>query len=135
MARSSTIPRAGPVTAMIEIAPSGGASGSVRHTTVIRSAPVPPHPVPLETHFFAPLMTQSSPSRCATVRTPAPGAGAAKLALPPGSLAANAASGAPRPAVNGAKKRACCSGLPASSSGNSPSMVPSSVSETLTSTA
>jgi hypothetical protein len=74
---------------------------SVRQTTVVRSAPRPSQPVALDTHFFAPVMIQSLASspfaRRATVRTPSAGRGAAKLALPPGSLKQNEASGAPRP--------------------------------------
>src|SRR5258708_35297486 len=104
------MPSAGTPTAITEIPLSGGASGSVRQTTVSRSAPFPSQPVPLETHFFAPEIAQRSPSRRAWVRTPSAGAGAAKLALPPGSLKAKAASGAPCPTANGAKKRAACSG-------------------------
>src|SRR4029077_10956437 len=41
MARSNMTPGAGPVTAITEIARSGGAFGSVRQTTVMRSAPPP----------------------------------------------------------------------------------------------
>jgi hypothetical protein len=52
------MPSAGPLTAITEIPLSGGASGSVRQTTVSRSAPFPSQPVPLETHFFAPEITQ-----------------------------------------------------------------------------
>ena len=47
------------------------------------------------------------------------------MALPPGSLRAKAASGAPCPAANGAKMRPACSGVPPASTGNRPSMVPS----------
>src|SRR5215475_5796933 len=54
IARSSTMPSGGPWTAITEIPLSGVASGSVRQTTVSRSAPFPSQPVPLETHFFAP---------------------------------------------------------------------------------
>jgi hypothetical protein len=59
MARSSMTPGAGPVTAITEIARSGGAFGSVRQTTVMRSAPRPSQPVALDAHFFAPVMIQS----------------------------------------------------------------------------
>src|SRR5438270_3886042 len=95
IARSNTRPVTGPCTAMIEIAVSGAAAGSVRHTTVRRSAPSRFQPVAEDTHFLRPLISQLSPSRRAVVRTPSPGGGEAALALPPGSLEQKAASGAP----------------------------------------
>src|SRR5260370_8184989 len=85
IASSNTIPGAGPSTTMMEMALSGGAAGSVRHTTVRTSAPLRSHPVAEEIHFFRPLMTQFSPTRFAVVRTPSPGGGDAPLAPPPPS--------------------------------------------------
>src|SRR5215475_8615248 len=61
IARSSRMPSTGPWTAITEIPLSGVALRSVRQTTVSRSAPFPSQPVPLETHFFAPEITQSRP--------------------------------------------------------------------------
>src|SRR5260370_17270680 len=106
------MPSAGPLTAITEIPLSGGASGSVRQTTVSRSAPFPSQPVRLETHFFAPEITQRSPSRRAWVRTPSAGAGGAHLALPPRSLKARNAEGAPPPPPVGANERHPPSPLP-----------------------
>lgn len=128
------MPPAGRGTAITEIALSGAAAGSVRQTTQIRSAPLPSQPVALDTHCLAPVMTQSSPSRCAAVRKPVPGTGEAKFALPPGSLKAKAASGAPARSRNGAMNVFCCAGEPASITGIRPSSEPNNVSETLTST-
>src|SRR5258708_19784619 len=95
MARSKMMPDVGRSTAMTEMAFSGGAAGSVRHTTHKMSAPFRSQPVAEETHFFRPLMIQRSLWSLATVRTPSPGGGAAALALPPGSLEQNPANGAP----------------------------------------
>src|SRR6516225_9616341 len=95
IARSNTIPGAGPSTTMMQMALSGGAVGSVRHTTLRTSAPLRSHPVAEEIHFLRPLMTQFSPTRFAVVRTPSPGGGDAALALPPGSLEQKPANGAP----------------------------------------
>src|SRR6266850_446828 len=131
IARSNTRPVTGPSTAMIEIAASGGAAGSVRHTTHRTSAPLRFQPVAEDTHFLRPLITQLSPSRLAMVRTPSPGGGEAALALPPGSLEQNPASGAPLVFKNGASSRLHLSGLPPSKIGNRPSTVPSIVSVTL----
>ena len=58
-------------------------------------------------------MTHQSPSGTAVVRRPSAGGGAAKLAVPSGSLNAMAATGAPWSARNGAMKRWICSGVPA----------------------
>src|SRR5216683_4615487 len=63
-----------------------------------------------------------------------PGGRDPTLALPPGSVEANAASGAPLAARKGGRNRWCCSGLPPTTSGASPSTVESMVSETLAST-
>src|ERR1700721_2776889 len=108
------MPATGPSTAMMDIAASGGAAGSVRHTTQRTLAPSRFQPVAEETHFLRPLITQLSPSRLAVVRTPSPGGGDAALALPPGSLEQKPASG-----------------VPPSKIGNRPSTVPSIVSVTL----
>src|SRR6202046_3714846 len=97
IARSNTMPFTGPSTAMIEIALSGSAAGSVRQTTQSKLPPSRFHPVAEDTHFLRPLMIQSSPSRLAVVRTPSPGGGEPALALPPGSLKQKPASGAPAP--------------------------------------
>src|ERR1700751_1595794 len=113
---------------MMEIAASGGAAGSVRHTTVRTLAPSRFQPVAEDTHFLRPLITQLSPSRLAVVRTPSPGGGEAALALPPGSLEQNPARGAPLVFRNGAGSRWHWSGGPLSTIGNSPSTVPSIVS-------
>lgn len=51
------------------------------------------HREQLSIHFFAPRMIHSLSSRRASARRPSAGADAAKLALPPGSLNAKAASG------------------------------------------
>src|SRR6267154_2753845 len=131
IARSKTRPVTGPSTAIMEIAASGGATGSVRHTTHRTLAPSRFQPVADETHFLRPLITQLSPSRLAVVRTPSPGGGEAALALPPGSLEQNPASGAPRVFRNGTSSRWHWSGVPPSSIGNRPSTVPSIVSVTL----
>src|SRR6202158_3787531 len=116
---------------MMEIALSGGASASVRHTTHKTSAPLRSHPVADETHFFRPLMTQRPPSSFAVVRTPWPGDGAAALALPPGSLEQNPANGAPLFFRNGPSSRPHCSGVPPSKIGKRPRTVPSIVNVTL----
>src|SRR6201996_9708637 len=116
---------------MMEIAASGAAAGSVRHTTQRRLAPLRFQPVAEDTHFLRPLITQSSPSRLAVVRTPSPGGGEAALALPPGSLEQNPASGAPLVFRNGTSRRLHWSGEPPSRIGNRPSTVPSIVSVTL----
>src|SRR5277367_850910 len=125
------MPFTGPSTAMMEIAVSGGAAGSVRQTTQSKLAPSRFQPVADDTHFLRPLMIQLSPSRLAVVRTPSPGGGDAALALPPGSLEQKPASGAPLVLRNGPSSRMHCSGVPPSRSGNSPSTVPSIVSVTL----
>src|SRR5467141_2690182 len=133
IARSNTRPVTGPSTAMMEIAASGGAAGSVRHTTQRTSAPSRFQPVPDDTHFLRPLITQLSlsPSRLAMVRTPSPGGGEPALALPPGSLEQKPASGAPLVFRNGPSSRLHWSGVPPSRSGNRPSTVPSIVVGTL----
>src|ERR1700745_3589359 len=105
IARSNTMPLAGPCTAITEIAASGGAAGSVRHTTHRTSAPSRFQPVAEDTHFLRPVMTQLSPSRLAVVRTPSPGGSEPELALPPGSLEQNPASGAPLVLRNGTSRR------------------------------
>src|ERR1700734_1762354 len=116
---------------MMEIAASGGADGSVRHTTQRTLAPSRFQPVAEETHFLRPFITQLSPSSLAVVRTPSPGGGDAALALPPGSLEQKPANGAPLVLRNGPSSRMHCSGVPPSRSGNNPSTVPSIVSVTL----
>src|SRR6266404_9501238 len=131
IARSNTRPVTGPSTAMMEIAASGGAAGSVRQTTQRILAPSRFQPVADETHFLRPLITQLSPSRMAMVRTPSPGGGEAALALPPGSLEQNPASGAPLVFKNGPSSRLHWSGVPPSRIGNRPSTVPNIVSVTL----
>src|SRR6516165_2307865 len=105
IARSKTIPAVGPSTTMMQMALSGGAAGSVRHTTLRTSAPLRSHPVAEEIHFLRPLMTQFSPTRFAVVRTPSPGGGDAALALPPGSLEQKPANGAPLFFRNGTNSR------------------------------
>src|SRR5260370_42128329 len=99
---------------MTEMAFSGGALVSVRHTTHRTSAPLRSHPVAEDTHFFRPLMIQSSPFSSATVRTPSPGNGAAALALPPGSVEQNAANGAPLFVKKGFTKQPVCVRVPVS---------------------
>src|SRR6201981_1481734 len=131
IARSKTIPGAGPSTAMIEMAFSAGAAESVRHTTQRTSAPLRSHPVAEETHFLCPLMTQFSPTRFAVVRTPSPGGGDAALALPPGSLEQKPDNGAPLFFRNGPQRRPHCSVEPPSRIGNRPKTVPSMVNVTL----
>ena len=116
---------------MMEMPLSGGALASVRHTTHKMSAPLRSHPVADETHFLRPLMTQFSPASLAVVRTPSPGGGDAALALPPGSLEQNPASGAPLFFRKGASSRPHCSGVPPSRIGKRPSTVPSIVRVTL----
>src|ERR1700686_4109825 len=106
---------------MMEIAASGGATGSVRHTTHRTSAPSRFQPVAEDTHFLRPLITQLSPSRLAMVRTPSPGGGEAALALPPGSLEQKPASGVPLFLKTGACIRPHCSGVPPSKIGKRPS--------------
>src|SRR5262249_62382863 len=113
---------------MMEIAASGGAAGSVRHTTHKTFAPSRFQPVAEDTHLLRPLITQLSPSRFAVVRTPSPGGGEAALALPPGSLEQNPASGAPLVLRNGASRRLHWSGVPPSRMGSRPSAVPRIVS-------
>src|SRR5450755_5081107 len=108
----------------MEIAASGAAAGSVRHTTQRRLAPSRFQPVADDTHFLRPLMTQLPPSRLAVVRTPSPGGGDAALALPPGSLEQNPASGAPACLRNGGSSRPRCSSVPPIKRGNSPRTVP-----------
>src|SRR5712675_2481382 len=120
IARSNTRPVTGPSTAMMEIAASGGAAGSVRHTTQRTLAPSRFQPVADDTHFLRPLITQLSPSRLAAVRTPSPGGGDAALALPPGSLEQKPASGAPLFFKNGSRNRPHCSGVPPINIGNRP---------------
>jgi len=129
------MPRLGFSTTRIERAGSGFAAGSVRQTTHSRSAPLPSQPVALDTHCLRPSMIQLSPSRRARVRVPSPGAGAAKLALPPGSLLHSAASGAPARSRKGPRNAFCCCAEPPSITGNNPSNVENMVSVTLTSTA
>src|SRR6478609_11838962 len=114
IARSNTRPVTGPSTAMMEIAASGGAAGSVRHTTQRTLAPSRFQPVAEDTHFLRPLITHVSPSRLAVVRMPSPGGGEAGLALPPGSLEQNPASGAPLAFKKGASSRLHWSGVPPS---------------------
>src|SRR6202021_3093744 len=121
------MPATGPSTAMMDIAASGGAAGSVRHTTQRTLAPSRFQPVAEETHFLRPLITQLSSSRVAVVRTPSPGGGDAALALPPGSLEQKPAKGAPLFFKKGARNRPHCSGVPPINIGNRPSTVPSSV--------
>jgi hypothetical protein len=67
----------------------------VRQSTDRRSAPLRSQPVAEETQLLRPWMIHLSPENLAVVRTPSPGGGDATLALPPGSVAQNAASGAP----------------------------------------
>src|SRR5580693_2808241 len=131
IARSNTIPVAGPSTAMMETPASGGAAGSVRHTTQSTLAPLRSQPVADDTHFLRPFINQLSPSRLAVVRTPSPGGGEAALALPPGSLEQKPASGAPVVFRKGPSSRMHWSGVPPSNIGNRPSTVPSMVSVTL----
>src|SRR6476659_3599251 len=131
IARSNTMPVIGPSTAMMEIAASGTAAGSVRHTTQRTLAPSRFQPVADDTHFLRPFITQLAPSRVAVVRTPSPGGGEAALALPPGSLEQNPASGAPLAFKQGASKRLHWSGVPPSRIGSRPSRVASIVSVTL----
>src|SRR5258708_32031444 len=131
IARSNTRPVTGPSTAMIEIAASGGADGSVRHTTQSTVASSRFQPVADDTHFLRPFITQLSPARLAVVRTPSPGGGEAALALPPGSLEQKAASGVPLVFRNGPSSRLHWSGAPPSKIGKRPSTVPSIVSVTL----
>src|SRR5215831_3610041 len=131
IARSNTIPGAGPSTTMMEMALSGGATGSVRHSTLRRSAPLRSHPVAEEIHFLRPLMTQFSPIRFAVVRTPSPGGGDAALALPPGSLEQKPANGAPLLFRNGPNNRPHWAGEPPSRIGKRPRTVPSIVRVTL----
>src|ERR1700683_2175117 len=88
-------PVTGPGTRSTDRPVLAAAAGSVRGTTHIRSGPVPSQPAEFDTHFLAPVITHSPASRTALVRMPSAGGGASKLALPPGSLRANAASGAP----------------------------------------
>src|SRR6202790_4790164 len=107
------MPVTGPSTAMMEIAASGGATGSVLHTTHRTSAPSRFQPVADDTHFLRPFITQLSPSRLAMVRTPSPGGGEAALALPPGSLEQKPASGAPLVFRNGPSSRLHWSGVAA----------------------
>src|SRR5271170_4709245 len=97
---------------MTEMAFSGSALASVRHTTHRTSAPLRSHLVAEDTHFFRPLMIQLSPWSFAVVRTPSPGGGEPALALPPGSLEQNPASGAPLFLKNGPSSRPHCSGVP-----------------------
>src|SRR6266851_8849301 len=131
IARSNTRPVTGPFTAMMEIAASGGAAGLVRHTTQRTLAPSRFQPVADDTHFLRPFITQLSPSRLATVRTPSPGGGEPALALPPGSLEQKPASGAPLFLKNGPSSRPHCSGVPPSKIGKRPRTVPSIVKVTL----
>src|ERR1700733_10760250 len=123
-------PLSGRGIAIIEMAREGSSSGSVRQTTVSRSAPCPSHPVAEDIHCFRPEMTHSSPTRRAVVRTPSSGGGDPALALPPGSVDAKAASGAPLVARKVGRNRRCCSGVPPTTRGASPSTVESRVSET-----
>src|ERR1700751_4549381 len=118
MARSNATPGGGPSTAMMDVALSAGASGSVRQTTHKMSAPLRSQPVADETHFLRPLIVQLFPSSLATVRTPSPGGGEAAFALPPGSLKQNPASGAPLGFRNGTRNRPHCSGVPPRRVGN-----------------
>src|SRR5271156_1792329 len=97
---------------MTEMAFSGSALASVRHTTHRTSAPLRSHPVAEDTHFFRPLMIQLSPFSSATVRTPSPGKGEAALALPPGSVEQNPANGAPFFFKNGLKRPPARSDVP-----------------------
>src|SRR5215471_13662247 len=131
IARSKTIPGVGLSTTMMEMALSGGAVGSVRHTTLITSAPLRSQPVAEEIHFLRPLMTQFSPTRFAVVRMPSPGGGHAALALPPGSLEQKPANGAPLFLRNGPNSRLHCAGEPPSRIGKRPRTVPSIVRLTL----
>src|SRR6202158_5113606 len=108
--RSNTRPVTGPSTAMMEIAASGAAAGSVRQTTQRTSAPLRFQPVADDTHFLRPFITQLSPSRLAVVRTPSPGGGEAAFALPPGSLEQKPASGAPLVFINGPCSRSLSAG-------------------------
>src|SRR6267142_6829294 len=131
IARSNTRPVTGPSTAMMEIAASGGAAGSVRHTTQRTLAPSRFQPVADDTHFLRPFITQLAPSRLAVVRTPSPGGGEAALALPPGSVEQKPANGVPLFLKNGASSRPHCCGVPPSKIGKRPSTVPSIVKVTL----
>src|SRR5712671_3042923 len=58
----------------------------VRQTIVITSGPLPSQPARWEAHALRPLTIYQSPSGTAVVRTPSAGGGAAKLAVPSGSL-------------------------------------------------
>src|ERR1700732_1771018 len=128
IARSNTRPVTGPSTAMMEIAASGAAAGSVRHTTQRTLAPSRFQPVVDDTHFLRPFITQLSPARLAVVRTPSPGGGEAALALPPGSLEQKPASGVPLVFRHGPGSSLHWSGVLPSKIGNRPSTVPSIVS-------
>src|SRR5262249_1056172 len=59
IARSKTIPGVGPSTTMTKMALSGGAVGSVRHTTLRTSAPLRSHPVAGEIHFHDPVLAHT----------------------------------------------------------------------------
>src|SRR5260221_11030449 len=109
---------------MTEMALSGGALVSVRHTTHRTSAPLRSHPVAEEIHFFRPLMIQLSPFSSAAVRTASPGKGEAALALPPGSVEQNAANGAPLFFKNGLSSRPAFSGVPERKIGRGPGTGP-----------
>ena len=84
-----------------------------------------------DTHFFRPLMIQLSPFSSATVRTPSPSNGEPALALPPGSVEQNPASGAPFFFKNGFSNRPACSDVPPNKIGKRPSTVPNIVRVTL----
>ena len=104
-----TTPAAGPSTAIMETALSGGAEASVRHTTQRTSAPLRSQPEADEIQLFRPRMIQRSLSSLAVVRTPSPGGGDAALALPPVSVAQKPASGAPLFLKNETSSRSRCS--------------------------
>src|SRR5260370_16143289 len=78
-------PVTGPGMRSTDRAVLAAAAGSVRATMHIRSGPVPSQPAEFDTHFLAPVITQSPASRTAVVRTPSARGRASQFALPPGS--------------------------------------------------
>src|SRR6267154_2701671 len=103
-------------------------------STVLGLAPLVVGGKPEQHQRFLPPFLAAKGAPLAAFASTEPGGSANVGSLPPGEGEANAASGAPLAARKGGRNRWCCSGLPPTTSGASPSTVESMVSETLAST-
>jgi len=120
----------GLLTAMMEITASGGAAGSVRHTTQRTLAPSRFQPVADDTHFLRPFITQLRPLAFAVVRTPSPGGRRGSIGTTSWFAGTETGSGA-RWFSERSEQPLALVWVPPSRSGNRPSTVPSIVSVTL----